>query len=98
MALNTTLTSADLEGNSIGDDGACELAVGLGRNAALKTLNVAENDIGPVGAGALAAALGLNNSLTTLDLGIKDDGCRHLAAALERNSKLEMVLLHSNNG
>jgi hypothetical protein len=74
LALNTTLTYADLEGNNIGHDGARELALGLGRNAALKTLNLSYNDIGPAGAGALSAALGLNASLTTLDLGSNNVG------------------------
>ncbi len=79
LALNTTLTSADLEYNNIGDDGACELALGLGRNAALKTLNLYHNNIGPAGAGALSAALAMNSSLTALNLEydkVGADGCR----------------------
>ncbi len=90
LALNTTLTSADLHGNMIGDDGACELAVVLGRTS----LYLRKNGIGPAAAGALAAALGLN----TLDLGdnhVGAEGCRHLAAALEKNTTL--VRLSYNN-
>jgi hypothetical protein len=100
LALNTTLTVADLRRNTIGDDGARELAVVLGRNAALKTLDLTHNGIGPAGAGALAAALGVKNLLTTLYLGSNNvgaGGCLHLAAALEKNTILVTLSLDSNN-
>lgn len=74
LVTNTTLTTLNVEGNNIGDEGAKALAA----NTILISLNIGYNQVGVKGAKALAA----NTTLTTLNVGgnfIGDEGAKALA-------------------
>ncbi|KAF8929331.1 hypothetical protein BGZ52_002349, partial [Haplosporangium bisporale] len=60
LIVNWTLTTLDLESNSIGDDGAQTLAEALKTNNTLTTLYLEDNSIGDNGAQALAEVLQTN--------------------------------------
>ena len=68
IKFNRSLTSANLGGNNIGDDGAKDLSEALKTNSTLKTLELIDNDIGSAGAQSLADMLKVNRALTTLNL------------------------------
>ncbi|KAG9069808.1 hypothetical protein KI688_009133 [Linnemannia hyalina] len=100
LKTNSTLTTLDLGGNSIGFDGAKALAEALKTNSTLATLHLWNNSIGSDGAKALAEALKTNSTLTTLDLGnnsIGSDGAKALAEALKTNSTLTTLGLGNNS-
>ena len=74
LSTNTVLTSLNLYGNKIGDEGAKALAL----NTNLTSMRLHDNKIGDEGAKTLA----LNTTLTSLDLGgnwIGADGAKSLA-------------------
>ncbi|KAF9956626.1 hypothetical protein BGZ72_002637 [Mortierella alpina] len=99
LKTNLSLTTLDLQGNAIGNDGAKALAAALEINSTMTTLNLTDNDIGPLGANALAEALKTNSTLTTLNLrgnAIGDDGAKALAAALKINSTMTTLNLTYN--
>ena len=54
---DATLTTLDLYGNQVGDEGAGRLAEALATNSTLTSLNVRWNGVGAAGAGRLAEAL-----------------------------------------
>src|SRR5690349_15516605 len=63
---NSTLTTFNLTGNWIGDNGAMALSESLKTNSTLSTLNLHDNSIWDNGAEALSEALQTNSTLTTL--------------------------------
>jgi hypothetical protein len=65
---NSTLTTLDLRGNSIGSNGAVALSEALKINSTLTTLDLSYNSMGSNGAVALSEALKINSTLTTLNL------------------------------
>jgi Ran GTPase-activating protein (RanGAP) involved in mRNA processing and transport len=68
LKTNTTLTTLDLHGNDITEEGAKALAEMLQTKMTLTTLYLNNNNIKDEGAKALAEALQLHNTLTTLYL------------------------------
>ncbi|KAF9536772.1 hypothetical protein EC957_009735, partial [Mortierella hygrophila] len=100
LKTNSTLTTLDLRGNSIGSDGAKALAEALKTNSILTTLDLGGNSIGSDGAKALAEALKTNSTLTTLNLwynSIGSDEAKALAEALKTNSTLTTLNLERNS-
>ena len=71
LKVNTSLTSLNLDGNSIGDEGANSLSEALRVNTSLTSLDLRDNSIGDEGAHSLSEALRVNTSLTSLDLGFE---------------------------
>ncbi|KAF9308059.1 hypothetical protein BGZ91_007991 [Linnemannia elongata] len=81
ITANWTLTTLNLDENSIGDNGAQALAEALKTNSTLTTLELQNNSIGYNGVQALAEALKTNSTLTTLYLdgnSIGDNGAEAL--------------------
>ncbi|KAG9060730.1 hypothetical protein KI688_008941 [Linnemannia hyalina] len=64
LKTNSSLTTLNLERNSIGDNGAQALSEALKTNSTLTTLNLLRNSIGDNGAQALSEALKTNSTLT----------------------------------
>ena len=95
------MTSINLRGNGLGDDGASLLAVAVEmRECPLVDLNLWSNDITDAGAHKLADALAVNTSLTHLDLSgnnIGSDGADALAEACAQNRTLASVDLRNND-
>jgi hypothetical protein len=100
LQVNHTLTSLDLSGCLIGDNGAAFLAGALGGHATLTSLILNSNMIGEVGAASLATALTRNNTLTSLALysnSIGATGAASLARVLQQhNSTLSSLNLRGN--
>jgi len=87
----TGLAKLDLNYNSIGDDGAKQVAQLIQDGSSLTFLDLVKNSIQAPGVQALAEALGKNRSLKALHLGmnqIGDEGLMHLAGALTTNETL----------
>ncbi|KAG9061903.1 hypothetical protein KI688_007054 [Linnemannia hyalina] len=100
LKTNSTLTTLDLESNSIGSNGAKALAEALKTNSFLTTLDLESNSIGENGAQALAEALKTNKTLTTLNLwnnSIGENGARALSEALKTNSTLTTLDLWNDS-
>ncbi|XP_015748415.1 PREDICTED: protein NLRC3-like [Acropora digitifera] len=68
LKVNTSLSSLDLAGITIGNEGANSLAQALTVNTSLSSLVLSRNTIGNEGANSLAQALRVNTSLSALDL------------------------------
>ncbi|KAG0043929.1 hypothetical protein BGZ90_008928, partial [Linnemannia elongata] len=86
---DSTLTTLNLESNSIGPDGAQALSEALKTNSTLTNLNLWRNSIGPHGAQAMSEALKTNSTLITLKLSTKsidNNGAQALSEALRTNS------------
>jgi Ran GTPase-activating protein (RanGAP) involved in mRNA processing and transport len=96
LAQNSSLTTLNLAGNYIGDDGAKALSAALAQNSSLTTLNLTDNEIGADGAQALGAALAQNSSLTTLNLSYNKIGDDALVAAVAQSSSLTTLNLSCN--
>ena len=97
LRVNTSLSSLDLHGNSISDEGANLLAQALRVNTSLSSLDLSRNSIGNEGANSLAQALRVNTSLSSLDLSgnsIGNEGANSLAQALRLNTSLSSLDLH----
>ncbi|MDG1436419.1 MAG: hypothetical protein P8P83_01350 [Rickettsiaceae bacterium] len=97
---NSALTSLNLGGNDIGDDGVAGLAIFLKKNGTLTELDLQCNHIGNKGAVLLAKALKTNTTLTTLNLArnaIGAEGAEALADSLKENNTLTSLALLSNN-
>ncbi|KAG0204571.1 hypothetical protein BGX28_003542 [Mortierella sp. GBA30] len=95
-----TLTTLNLQLNSIGDSGAQAISKALKSNSTLTTLNLRYNSVGEDGAHALSEALKTNSTLSTLDLesnSIGDKGAYALSEALKANSTLTTLNLGSNS-
>ncbi|XP_068753929.1 nucleotide-binding oligomerization domain-containing protein 2-like [Montipora capricornis] len=100
LAVNTSLTTLKLSGNSIGDAGATSLSQALAVNTSLTTLELYGNSIGDAGATSLSQALAVNTSLTTLELygnSIGDAGATSLSQALAVNTSLTTLKLSHNS-
>ncbi|KAI8599884.1 hypothetical protein EDD21DRAFT_432081 [Dissophora ornata] len=100
LKTNTTLTTLDLRGNSIGNEGALALSEALKTNTTLTTLNLWMNSIGKEGALALSETLKTNTTLTTLDLegnSIGNQGALALSKALKTNTTLTTLNLAGNS-
>ncbi|XP_015759265.1 PREDICTED: uncharacterized protein LOC107338542 [Acropora digitifera] len=87
LRVNTSVSSLDLSGNNIFDEGANSLAQVLRVNTSLSTLDLSGNFIGIEGANSISQALRINTSLSSLDLDtncnfIGDEGANSLAQAL----------------
>ncbi|KAG9061040.1 hypothetical protein KI688_007669 [Linnemannia hyalina] len=99
LKTNSTLTTLDLFGNSIGRDGAQALSEALKTNSTLTTLDLKNSRIGSDGAQALFEALKTNTTLTTLNLTdntIVNSGAQALFEALKTNSTLTTLNLTDN--
>uniref|UniRef100_A0A674IA20 NLR family CARD domain containing 3 n=1 Tax=Terrapene triunguis TaxID=2587831 RepID=A0A674IA20_9SAUR len=86
---NTSLTSLDLRGNSIGVAGAKAMANALKVNRSLRVLNLQENSLGMDGAICIATALTGNHGLTYVNLQgnrIGQSGAKVIADAIRTNS------------
>ena len=101
LAINSTLTTLDLSGNEVWDEGAVRLAEALTTNSTLTTLNLIANKFGDEGAKRLAEALAINSSLTeanfqcdlnTRDLAHLD---RNKANQVKKSASLFLLLLPS---
>jgi Ran GTPase-activating protein (RanGAP) involved in mRNA processing and transport len=100
LAVNRSLTSLDISGNSIGDDGVTHLAEALKQNKTLEKINISYCDITDVGVTHLAEALKQNKSLKWLDISnchITDAGVSLLAEALQVNNSLRWLTVWGNN-
>ena len=85
------MTTLNLRGNSIGDEGAIAIAEALKVNAVLTNLDLSLNKIGD-DAKAIAEALKVNAVLTTLNLGwnsIGVKGAKAIAKALKVTAELK---------
>ena len=97
---NSSLTSLNLGGNFVGEDGASSLSKALKANSSLTNLNLSVNSIGDDGASSLSKALKANSSLTSLNLSstsIGDAGASSLSKALKANSSLANLNLSINS-
>ena len=95
------ISTINLRGNGLGDDGATLMAVALElKESPLRVLSLWSNDISDAGAIKLADALAVNTSLTTLDLAgnsIGEAGADRLTAAVARNRRLASLDLRNND-
>jgi len=92
--------SLDLSNNSIGNEGAIDLAEMLKVNKSLTRLDLSNNSIGDDGAIALAKMLKVNTSLEWLILSnnsIGDKGAKALAKTLKEVNRSLKCLILSNN-
>eukprot|EP01033_Poteriospumella_lacustris_P012823 gene12823-9168_t len=100
LRANTTLTTLNLNGNSIGAAGVTLVASALEANTTLTTLHLSNNFIGATGAPeAMSLLLRGNTTLTSLDLGgngIGDEGAMEIASALRGNATLTTLNLGGN--
>jgi Ran GTPase-activating protein (RanGAP) involved in mRNA processing and transport len=100
LPVNVSLTTLNLNGNSICDAGATSLAEALRVNTTLAVLNLRKTSIGAAGGASLAAALRVNSALTELNLwnnSIGDAGAASLAEALKVNTALMELNLAGNS-
>ncbi|KAG0051211.1 hypothetical protein BGZ83_003996 [Gryganskiella cystojenkinii] len=100
LKTDSILTTLNMQGNSISDNGARTLAKALKTNMTLTTLNLQGNSINDSGAQALAKALKTNITLTALNLqgnSINDNGAQALATALKTNRALTTLDLWENS-
>ncbi|KAL0242942.1 hypothetical protein GEMRC1_005505 [Eukaryota sp. GEM-RC1] len=100
LKTNTTVTSVNLEDNSIGDEGARALTEAVKVNASVTGIDLGFNyRIGDEGTRALAEALKVNAAVTSIVLSensIRAEGARALAEALKINASVTSVNLVSN--
>ncbi|CAE7347373.1 NLRC3 [Symbiodinium sp. KB8] len=68
LRTNSTLTSINLRGNNIGDEGAEAIAEALKTNSTLTRIQLAFNSIGSEGGKAICEALKSNSTLTSINL------------------------------
>ena len=91
LKTNTSITTLNLHGNQIGDEGIFKLTEALKPNTTITTLHLSGNQIGDEGASKLAEALKTNTTITTLWLSsnrIGDKGASNLAEALKINASI----------
>ena len=105
LKVNSSLKSADLSSNHIGDDGISNLCDALKENNSLESLTIEnprvylDTKIGAVGAQSLADMLKVNRSLKSAKLGgnsFGDEGTEALSDALKTNSTLKTLELYDN--
>ena len=100
LRVNTSLTSLDLSGNLIQDEGANSLSEALRVNTSLTYLQLSQNNICAEGAHSLSEALRVNTSLTSLNLSqnyICAEGAHSLSEALRVNTSLTYLKLSQNS-
>ena len=100
LTVNSSLTSLNLRGNSIDDEGASSLSEALRVNTSLTSLDLRGNPLGDEGASSLSEALRVNTSLTSLHLrdnSIGDVGASSLSEALRVNTSLTSLDLCWNS-
>ncbi|XP_068756039.1 NACHT, LRR and PYD domains-containing protein 12-like [Montipora capricornis] len=103
LAVNTSRTTRNSYGNSIGAEGAISLSQALAVNTSLTSLDLSCNSIGAEGATSLSQALAVNTSLTSLSLSensIGAEGATSLSqalAALAVNTSLTTLDLSGNS-
>ena len=98
--INSTITSLNIEEDSIDDEGVIVLAEALKTNFTITKVNLSRNIIGDKGATALAEALLTNSTFTELDLSgnrIGDKGACVLAEALKINSTVTRLNIDNND-
>ena len=78
LAVNSSLTSLNLNENSIDDSGATSLSQALATNSSIISLNLSGNSIGASGASSLSQGLATNPSLTISYLGSEEDEDKEL--------------------
>lgn len=91
---NTTLTTANLGGTHLGNDGTKLLCEGLINNKTLKNLDLNTNEIDDEGAVHLAAMLRENEGLEEIDLTdnyIGHEGFNKIGEALKQNPKSHLT-------
>ena len=96
---NAVLTTLNLFGKAMGDEGAARLAEALATNATLESLFLQANKIGDAGAKALGEALRTNATLTELHCRknqISDEGARWLERGPQANTALKRLRLDDN--
>ena len=98
---DAALTSLDLEGCNIGDNGMQQLADCLRVNTTLTSLDLSVNVFGDDGMARLGACLRVNTALTSLQLNdnseFGDEGAVELGACLRFNTALTTIILHHCN-
>ncbi|XP_068699975.1 NLR family CARD domain-containing protein 3-like isoform X2 [Montipora foliosa] len=100
LAVNTSLTSLYLSGNSICADGATLLSEALSVNKHLSTLQLCRDCIGRAGAISFSKVLAETTSLTSLHLSwssIGDEGATSLSQSLAVNTSLTTLYLSGNS-
>jgi len=101
LGQNSCLTSLDIGGSRIGDDGAEILATTLLKCRTLKILKVGANGIGLIGGEAFAKLLGSGNcALEELDLSrndIVDESASVIGHVLAENTTLQVLDLSGNS-
>jgi len=97
---NRTLTSIDLDSNSISPEGVVAIAEAVKTNRTLRLINLRQNNIGLRGAIAIAEALKINDALTSINLSegqISFEGLTAIAEALKINRSLTQIKLNVNH-
>ncbi|CAF4189268.1 unnamed protein product, partial [Adineta steineri] len=96
---DVTLTSLNIDKNSIGQQGAKYLANSLQQNKTLTTLSLCHNQLGDNGVQYLTDGLRHNKTLITINLDknlIGDQGAKRLADVLRHNTTLTTLSLNEN--
>jgi len=102
LAVNSSLTSLNLNNNDIGDTGLQALASSLASSGKVRELNLCNNNIGDKGLEALAESLAHNRALRVLSISantaITETGVRAISRSLQsRKCLLEDLQLDSIN-
>jgi Ran GTPase-activating protein (RanGAP) involved in mRNA processing and transport len=107
LRVHGALTSVELRGNQLGDNGwgAIFAAICGSKDSKITSLDASSENIGPVGGHAVAAMVAVTGALTSIDLsknnltdyGENMTGVKELAAALGVNSGLTALDLTFNN-
>ena len=95
-----SLTHLDLQGNSIGDEGAKAVAAAVAASGSLTHLDICDNNIGVEGAKAIAEVVAASGSLTRLSLRLNkigDEGAKAIAGAVAASGSLTELWLANNN-
>ncbi|CAE7231324.1 NLRC3 [Symbiodinium sp. CCMP2592] len=95
-----TLTSIDLRGSHIGDEGGKAIGEALKTNSTLTSIILYENHIGDEGMKAIGEALKTNCTLTSINLAcshIGDEGGKAIGEVLKTNSTLTSIDLRGSH-
>ena len=93
LIVNCSLTSLNISGNRIGDDGVTHLAEALKQNKTLEELDISNCDITDAGVAPLAEALQVNSSLRQLNVQVNDlteNGLTKLRGLAAKKSNLRI--------
>ncbi|KAL0236495.1 hypothetical protein GEMRC1_003077 [Eukaryota sp. GEM-RC1] len=100
LKVNPTITSINLSGAFIGDEGAVALATMLKVNSTISSVDLSSNSIGDEGAVALATMLKNNSTISSVDLSsnsIGDEGVISLSETLKVNSTISTIYLSAES-